>query len=363
MESEDVLSRLLGDRAASADNTTIALILLVRIGNGIPIKATVLVELGVLVVDDSGDEVGRDVLEGCPVVLYLQMATLLVCLDMALEHQRRERYGDEPEEQDEDDAAKQEGQQEVGEDTAKARHLGRIFNYLRQLLSILMSIIVNSRRVFCFCPKECSSCISGQNKIRMKKLTQGNQRLANRFAIFVDEGAEAVGPFAKRSEESVLGLSCDIIEARRREDTITLVHKAFLAIVVGIDIAVGLFPDLVALRVLATSVVGELGDGLVDDLVDEFAVVGEEVLDAVVLGGDESLRPIDIDRLVGADKDGVEGVVIDDAFLVEAGVVEALLVLVFDHGIDRRQHPLRCGVDESDLVVIDIDDEFVAVVE
>ena len=197
----------------------------------------------------------------------------------------------------------------------------------------------------------------------MKKLTQENQWLADRFAIFVDESAEAVGPFAKRSEECVLGLSRDIIEARRREDTITLVHKAFLAIVVGIDIAVGLFPDLVALCVLATSVVGELGDGLVDDLVDEFAVVGEEVLDAVVLGSDESLRPIDIDRLVGADEDGVEGVVVDDAFLVEAGVVEALLVLVFDHGIDRRQHPLSSGVDESDQVVIHIDDEFVAVVE
>ena len=199
--------------------------------------------------------------------------------------------------------------------------------------------------------------------LRKKLNTSVVRILANRFAIFVDECAEAVGPFAKRSEESVLGLSRDIIEARRREDTITLVHKAFLAIVVGIDIAVGLFPDLVALRVLATSVVGELGDGFVDDLVDEFAVVGEEVLDAVVLGGDESLRPIDIDRLVGADKDGVEGVVIDDAFLVEAGVVEALLVLVFDHGIDRRQHPLGSGVDESDLVVIHIDDEFVAVVD
>ena len=161
----------------------------------------------------------------------------------------------------------------------------------------------------------------------------------------------------------MLGLGSDVIEARGREDTISFVHKAFLAIVVGIDIAVGFLPDLVALCVLAASVVGELGDGLVDDLVDEFAVVGEEVLDAVVLGGDESLRPIDIDGLVGADEDGVEGVVVDDAFLVEAGVIEALLVLVFDHGIDRRQHPLRCGVDESDLVVIDIDNEFVAVVE
>ena len=87
------------------------------------------------------------------------------------------------------------------------------------------------------------------------------------------------------------------------------------------------------------------------------------MLNAVVLGGDESLRPIDIDRLVGADKDGVEGIVIDDASVVEAGVIEALLVLVFDHGIDRRQHPLSSGVDESDLVVIHIDDEFVAVVD
>jgi hypothetical protein len=52
-------------------------------------------------------------------MLYLQVATLLVCLDMAEQHERRERHGDEPEEQDEDDAAKQKGQQEVGEETAK----------------------------------------------------------------------------------------------------------------------------------------------------------------------------------------------------------------------------------------------------
>ena len=181
--------------------------------------------------------------------------------------------------------------------------------------------------------------------------------------MLVNEGAKVFGPFAKRSEECVLGLGSDIIEARWREDTIMLVHEAFLAVVVGIDIAVGFLPDFVALRVLAASVVGKFGDGLIDDLVDEFAVVGEEVLDAVVLGGDESLRPIDIDRLVGADEDGIEGVAIDDASVVEAGVVEALLVLVFDHGIDRRQHPLGSGVDESDQVVIHIDDEFVAVVD
>ena len=170
----------------------------------------------------------------------------------------------------------------------------------------------------------------GKNKIRMKKLTQGNQWLADGFAIFVDEGAEAVGPFAKRSEESVLGLSRDIIEARRREDTITLVHEAFLAIIVDIDIAVGLFPDLVALRVLAASVVGELGDGLVDDLVDEFAVVGEEVLDAVVLGGDESLRPIHIDGLVMAEQHRIKVVTINDALVIQTGIVEAVLVLVLN---------------------------------
>jgi hypothetical protein len=89
----------------------------------VPIEAAVVVELGVLVVDDSGDEVGGDVLEGCPLVLYLQMATLLVCLDMAEQHQRREGHRDEPEEQDEGDAAEEQGQQEVGEETAKARHV------------------------------------------------------------------------------------------------------------------------------------------------------------------------------------------------------------------------------------------------
>jgi hypothetical protein len=41
---------------------------------------------------------------------------------MAEEHERCERHGDELEEQDEGDAAEEEGQQEVGEDTAKARH-------------------------------------------------------------------------------------------------------------------------------------------------------------------------------------------------------------------------------------------------
>lgn len=197
-----------------------------------------------------------------------------------------------------------------------------------------------------------------------KKLNSSVVRiLANCFAIFIDESAEAVRPFAKRSKECVLSLGSDIIEARWREDAVALVHQAFLTIVVGIDIAVGLLPDLVALRVLTASVVGEFGDGLINDLVDEFAVVGEEVLDAVEFGSDKPLRPIDINGLVSAQQDCIQGIVIDDTLVVKTGVVEAALVLVLNHRINRWQYPLRRCVDESDLVVIDIDDEFVAVVE
>ena len=83
VKSENVLCRLLGDCTTSADNTPIALILLIRIGDSIPIEATVLVELGILVVDDSSDEVGGDVLQWRPLVLYVQLASLLTRLDMA----------------------------------------------------------------------------------------------------------------------------------------------------------------------------------------------------------------------------------------------------------------------------------------
>ena len=100
VESEDVLCRLLGDCTASADNTTIALILLIRIGDSIPIEATVLVELGILMVDDSSDEGGGDVLQWRPLVLYVQLASLLTRLDMTEQHQRRERDRNELEKQD-----------------------------------------------------------------------------------------------------------------------------------------------------------------------------------------------------------------------------------------------------------------------
>ena len=99
VESENVLCRLLGDCTASADNMPIALILLIRIGDSIPIEATVLVELSIFVVDDSSDEVGGDVLQWCPLVLYVQLASLLTRLDMTEQHQRRERNRNELENQ------------------------------------------------------------------------------------------------------------------------------------------------------------------------------------------------------------------------------------------------------------------------
>ena len=116
VESEDVLSRLLGDCAASVCDAAVALVELVGRADSIPIEAAVVVELGVLVIDDSDDEIWGDVLEGCPLVLYLQMATLLVCLDMSEQHERREGHRNELENQDDGDAAEEEGQQEVGED-------------------------------------------------------------------------------------------------------------------------------------------------------------------------------------------------------------------------------------------------------
>lgn len=120
VESEDVLCRLLGDRAASACDAAVALVELVGTADGVPIEAAVVVELGVLVVDDSGDEVGGDVLEGCPLVLYLQVATLLTRLDMAEEHERRERNRNELEKQDDKQRAEEETQQQRGEDISES---------------------------------------------------------------------------------------------------------------------------------------------------------------------------------------------------------------------------------------------------
>ena len=57
VESEDILSRLLRDGAASAGDAPIKLVLLVGIADGIPIETPMLIELGVLVVNDSSNKI------------------------------------------------------------------------------------------------------------------------------------------------------------------------------------------------------------------------------------------------------------------------------------------------------------------
>ena len=95
VESEDVLCRLLGDCTASVCDAAVALVEFVGRADGVPIEAAVVVELGILMVDDSGDEVGGDVLQWRPLVLYVQLVSLLTRLDMTEQHERCERNRNE----------------------------------------------------------------------------------------------------------------------------------------------------------------------------------------------------------------------------------------------------------------------------
>ena len=78
-----------------------------------------LVELGILVVNDSCDEVGGDVLQWRPLVLYVQLASLLTRLDMTEQHERRERNRNELENQHNKQRAEEETQQQRGEDISE----------------------------------------------------------------------------------------------------------------------------------------------------------------------------------------------------------------------------------------------------
>ena len=120
VESEDVLSRLLRDRTASACDAAVALVALVGTADGVPVEAAVVVELGILVVNDSCDEVGGDVLQWYPLVLYVQLASLLTRLDMTEQHQRRERNRNELENQYNKQRAEKETQQQRGEDISES---------------------------------------------------------------------------------------------------------------------------------------------------------------------------------------------------------------------------------------------------
>jgi hypothetical protein len=68
-----------------------------------------LIELGVLVVNDSSDKVRRYVLQRNPLVLYIQTAPLPIRLYMTETHERRIRHRHELEEQHEGYAAEEAG--------------------------------------------------------------------------------------------------------------------------------------------------------------------------------------------------------------------------------------------------------------
>lgn len=152
--------------------------------------------------------------------------------------------------------------------------------------------------------------------LEAKKIaTHAAQNLTKRFAMVVNQCAEAVRILSKRSEEDMLGLGFDGMEKRRSEDMVMLVHETSFVVIIDIDIAIGFFVDIAVIGILAMGVVRQFFDALVDDLIDEFAVVVEEMLNAVVLGSNETFRPINFDGFVSAFEDGLEVVVIDDALV------------------------------------------------
>lgn len=152
--------------------------------------------------------------------------------------------------------------------------------------------------------------------LEAKKIaTHVAQNLTKRFAMVVNQCAEAVRILSKRSEEDMLGLGFNGMEKRRSEDMVMLVHETSFVVIIDIDETVGFFVDIAVVTILAMGVVRQLFDALVDDLIDEFAIVVEEVLNAVVFGSDETFRPIDFDGFVSAFEDGLEVVVIDDALV------------------------------------------------
>lgn len=120
VERENVLSRLLRDRTATTYDITIVLILLIRIHNGIPIKTPMLIELGVLVVNDSSDKVRRYVLQRNPLVLYIQTAPLPIRLHMTETHERRIRHRHELKEHHQQQRREKETQQQRTEDISES---------------------------------------------------------------------------------------------------------------------------------------------------------------------------------------------------------------------------------------------------
>ena len=160
--------------------------------------------------------------------------------------------------------------------------------------------------------------------------------LSQRLAMVVDQCAEAVRIFAERSEEHMLGLCLDGIEQRRSEDVVVFVHESAFAVVINIDIAVGFLEDVVAVLILATGVVIQWFDALVDNMIHQFTIVVKQPLNAVVLGSNQSLRPIDLDGFVRTAQNRLEVVVIDYTLVTETGVIQTTVVASLDALLCRQ---------------------------
>ena len=147
------------------------------------------------------------------------------------------------------------------------------------------------------------------------------QNLTKRFTMVVNQCAEAVRILTERGEEYVLCLRLNGMEKRWREHMVMLIHEAALIVIVHIHIAIGFFVDVATVCLLATGFEIQRLDAFVDDLIYEFAFVVEEMLNAVMFGGNETFRPIDFDSLVSPAQDGFEVKIIDDTFVTQFGVV------------------------------------------
>ena len=75
--AKDVLGGLLGDGAAACHNTSVTLVAVERIQHILIREASMFVETGIFAVNDGTDHVGRDVLDGYPVVLERESFALV----------------------------------------------------------------------------------------------------------------------------------------------------------------------------------------------------------------------------------------------------------------------------------------------
>ena len=187
--------------------------------------------------------------------------------------------------------------------------------------------------------------------------------LSQRLAMIVDQCAEAVGIFAKRSKEHMSSLSLDLVELRRGEHVVMAIHQSAFVIIIDIHVAVSGFEDIVAVLILPAGVILQRLDTLIDNLVQQFALVIKQPLYAIVLRGYQPLRPIDINRLVRSAQHRLEVEVIHYTLVTQTRVVQHTSITRLDLAIHRLKHPLTCSIQQSYMFVIGAQHQAVLVVQ